>query len=141
VRFAEYALPHRCDGLEPFHGLAKIVKRGAGVLGRFEEARSLLRKTIPVARRVLGENNRNTLQMRWFYARALFEDEGATLDYIREAVTTLEDAGRIARRVLGGAHPTTEDIDISLRISRAALRDRENGHTVVFQKTQPPGSS
>ena len=31
-------------------------------LGRFEEARSLLRKTIPVARRVLGEGDRLTLK-------------------------------------------------------------------------------
>ena len=109
-------------------------RRSSTLIGleRFEEARSLLRKTIPVARRVLGDSNRNTLMMRWLYARALFEDPAATLDYIREAVTTLEDAGRIARRVFGGAHPTTEDIDISLRISRAALRARE---------TPSPGSS
>ena len=39
--------------------------------------------------------------------RPLFDDTGATLDDLREAVTTLEDAERIARRVLGGAHPAT----------------------------------
>ena len=33
-------------------------------LKRFEEARSLLRRTIPVARRVLGESNEITLKMR-----------------------------------------------------------------------------
>ena len=76
------------------------------MLKRFEEARSLLRKTIPVARRVLRDNDRLTLVMRMVYAAAIYCDPSATLDDLREAVATLEDAGRIARRVLGGAHPT-----------------------------------
>ena len=37
-------------------------------------------------------------------------DAGATLDDLREAVTTLEEAEPIARRVLGSAHPLTRDI-------------------------------
>ena len=41
-------------------------------LRRFEEARSVLRKMIPVARRALGEGAVNTLRMRWIYARALY---------------------------------------------------------------------
>ena len=52
---------------------------------------------------------------------ALCEDEGATLDDLRESVTTLEDAERIARRVLGGAHPGTRGIERDLQKSRAAL--------------------
>ena len=63
--------------------------------------------------------------MRWTYARALCEDPAATLDDFREAVTTLEDAGRIARRVLGGAHPTTVGIERTLRAARASLSARE----------------
>merc|ERR1711991_582481 len=39
-------------------------------LERFEEAKSLLRKTMPVARRVLGDNDENTLRLRWSYAKA-----------------------------------------------------------------------
>ena len=50
---------------------------------------------------------------------------GATLDDIHEAVTTLEDAERIGRRVLGGAHPLTEAIGAYLQDARAALRARE----------------
>jgi len=61
--------------------------------------------------------------MRWIYARALCEDAGATLDDLNEAVTTLEDIERTARRVLGGAHPTTMGIERSLQNSRAELRD------------------
>jgi len=59
--------------------------------------------------------------MRWAYAQALYADTGGTLDDLREAVTTLEDATRIARRVLGGTHPTTTGIETSLRRARAAL--------------------
>ena len=63
--------------------------------------------------------------MRWAYAAALCNDPGATLDDLREAVTTLEDTERTARRLLGGAHPITFSIDRDLRIARAALSARE----------------
>ena len=96
-------------------------------LRRFEEAKSLLRKSIPVARRVLGESHMVTLNLRWYYADALFKDPAATLDDIREAVTTLEEIQRTARRVLGGAHPTTIGIEHDLR---AGLR--------VFQANEAP---
>jgi tetratricopeptide (TPR) repeat protein len=49
-------------------------------LERFEEAKSLLRKTIPVARRILGESHEFTLRMRSIYARTLYDDPAATLD-------------------------------------------------------------
>ena len=94
-------------------------------LERFEEAKSLLRKTMPVARRVLGEGNDMTLRLRWTYAKALYEDDGAMLDDLRESVSMFEDEGRIAQRVLGGAHPTTEGIEKELRYARAVLRARE----------------
>ena len=64
-------------------------------------------------------------KMRLSYARALYEDPAATLDDVREAATMFEDAERIARRVLGGAHPLTTAIEDDLRKLRAALRDRE----------------
>ena len=80
---------------------------------------------MPVARRVLGESDDATLRMRWCYAKALYLDPGATLDDLREAVATLEDVERIARRVLGGAHPTTEGTEHDLRQARAVLRFRE----------------
>ena len=84
---------------------------------------------MPVAQRVLGEDDRLTLKMRWVYAKALCCDANATLDDLREAVTTLEDARRIARRVLGGLHPTTAGIEDALRRSRAALRARDTPST------------
>ena len=94
-------------------------------LRRFGEAKGFLRKTLPVVRRVLGESHDITLRMRSMYARALYKDPCATLDHLREAVTTLEDLERIARRVLGGAHPLTTGIEGSLQNARAALGARE----------------
>jgi hypothetical protein len=94
-------------------------------LNRFEEAKSVLREVIPVARRVLGENDTLTFRMRKVYAEVLYEDPAATLDDLREAVATLEDARRIGRRVLGGAHPLTSSIEEDVRVARAALRARE----------------
>ena len=84
-----------------------------------------MRKTIRVARRVLGESNDLTLKLQSIYAAALYRDPDATLDEVREAVTTLEDADQIARRVLGGAHPLTSVIEVELRLARAALTTRE----------------
>ena len=59
------------------------------------------------------------------YAQALCEDTGATLDDLREAVNTLEETERTAKRVLGGAHPTTTGIEDALHDARAYLRVRE----------------
>ena len=96
-------------------------------LERFEEAKVLLRKTMPVARRVLGEGCEATLIIRLNYAKAFYRDTGATHDDLREAVTTLEELETTARRVLGGSYPTTVTIEASLQDARAlaALRARE----------------
>ena len=84
-----------------------------------------MRKTLPVAQRVIGESNEITLKMSQIYTEALLFDTDATLDDLREAVTTLEDTERTARRVFGGAHPHTVEIEGSLRNARAVLRDKE----------------
>ena len=115
-----YGTDHR-DTLREAYNYANTLNG----LQRFAEAKALMRRTMPVARRVLGENDEATLRMRWCYARALYRDAGATLDDLREAATTLEDAERIARRVFGGAHPLTTGIGKSLQTARAALRARE----------------
>ena len=65
------------------------------------------------------------LTMRWAYAVALCGDTGATLDDLNEAVTTLEDAERTARRVLGGANPVTVGVGRELLRARVVLRARE----------------
>ena len=103
-------------------------------LKRFEEAKSLLRKTVPVGRRVLGESDELTLKMRWNYAVALYRDDGATLNDIREAVSTLEEIEPIARRVLGSAHPTTTGINRALRASRGVLSARDDGDVSAIRE-------
>ena len=95
-------------------------------LKRYQEAKKVMRKTTPVARR-LGESHQIALRARTIYAAALYyEDAGATFADLREAVATLEDTVRIARRVLGGTHPLTSAIEKYLRASRAALSTRED---------------
>ena len=95
------------------------------MLRRFKETKSLLREKMPVARRVLGETSDITLKMRKIYAQSLCQDDSATLDELREAVTTLEETERTARRVLGGAHPQVVQVGLCLRKARDALAARE----------------
>ena len=95
-----------------------------------EEAKSMMRKTIPVARRAFGDGHEVTLKMRWIYARALCEAAGALLADLHEAVATLEDAERIARRVFGSTHPIAVGLEHQLQNVRAWLA----------RKTPSPGS-
>ena len=108
--------------------------RAPGSLQRFKEAKKLMRKVMPISRRVLGESHRLTLKSRKMYGEALYENPGATLDDLREAVTTLEDLERTARRVLGAAHPLTLRTESCLRSARRRelrLRDAASGQGVV----------
>ena len=147
MRAAKHAPRDPFIVLERSHGLTQIVKRGGVVLHaetlrqannyagallrlkRFKETKKLLRKTVPVARRVLGDCNELTIMMRMNYAEALYGPTGARPDDLREAVATLEGLETTARRVLGGAHPVVLDIGGSLGNAQAALRARETPST------------
>ena len=59
----------------------------------------------------------------------LHKDDGATLDDLREAVNTLEELERTARRVLGGTHPQVSLVECHLRNARAKLRARDTPST------------
>ena len=63
--------------------------------------------------------------MRWTYAKALYMDPAATLDNLREAVTTLDELTRTARRIFGGAHPITNGFETSLHNARITLREQD----------------
>ena len=150
VRAAKHAPRCWCYIIERRHGLAEIVEDVAMIraVRRTERPpvdcphchrevivisenasshgyKALLRSTLPVAQRVLGESHDLTLTMRKISAAVLCNDPGATLDDMREAVTTLEESERVARRVYGGAHPLASGIEHALRNARAALRVRE----------------
>ena len=102
-------------------------------LQRFEEVKLVMRKIVPVAGRVFGENHEFLRKIRLQYAEALYADPAATLDDLREAVTTYEEIERTARRVLGEAHPLMRPIQGDLKRSRAALRARETPPTSKSQ--------
>ena len=104
------------------------------ILRRFKEAKSLLRTTIPVARRVLGENHELTLKTRVIYVMTRYADNDATLDDLREAATMLGELERTAQQIFGGAHPLTSHIEISLRAMGAVLATQET-------PSPPPGSA
>ena len=102
-------------------------------LRRLDEAKSVLDMMMPVARRVLGEDDPVGISMRECYATVVFESVGATPDDLREAMNTFEELERTARRVLGGAHPSTVRIESNLRRARADLRAREAPPTTKSQ--------
>ena len=93
--------------------------------GHFEETKSLLRPTLPIVQRVLGDNNELVFRMKKVYVEAFLLDGAATPDEFREAVTMIEDTERTARRVLGGTHPFALDLARAVKVSRAALFIRE----------------
>ena len=90
-------------------------------LRRFDEAKSVLREVLPVARHVLGENHVTTLKYRSMHASALYQ-VADTLDDIREAVDTFEETIPTTRRLLGGSHPLVQIMEEDLRKARTALR-------------------
>ena len=74
----------------------------------FEEAQSLAREELPAIIDRHGPDGSLTLEVRAWYARALFRADGASEDDVAEALTILEDVLRRSKRVLGDSHPDTE---------------------------------
>ena len=104
----------------------------------FEEGKSLLRKNIPVARRILGENAEFTLTMRFNYARGLYNDPGATLSDLRESVRLFEKIEPTAQRALGSAHPEVGKIERVWIHAREKLRAGEALHAHAAWGTSHP---
>ena len=88
---------------------------------RFEEARSLLRKAMPVARRTLGAEHDLTLNLRDIYAQCLYSDDNASRGDVVEAIEILEDVDRRVRRVFGNDHPNWRLLPIYLAGAREKL--------------------
>ena len=75
---------------------------------------------MPIARRVLGKNNELTLRLRKVYARALYEDDGATLGDLREAVKTLVETiekSKLGKGFLGAPMSYGFDVNDGIRLS------------------------
>jgi len=138
---AEHAPRSPFRVLERRRGLAEIVERGARVLvervcvnrpplsyatslkhlKRYAEAKSLLRKTVPVARRTLGAEHDYTLNLRDIYGRCLYRDPGASRDDVAEAIEIMDDVQRRARRVFGPGHPNWNTLPQELTAAREKL--------------------
>ena len=54
----------------------------------------------------------------------LYQDDGATLDDLREAVATLESVAPLWKRVFGPSHPETPLVQNALEDAREALAAR-----------------
>ena len=93
-------------------------------LQRSEDAKALLRKNMPVARRILGESHAVTLRLRWLYANCLWDYKNATLDDVAEAVETLESVAKVWKRFMGERHPETANVLNALKEAREMLRLR-----------------
>ena len=96
-------------------------------LKRFEEARALAQKTIPVVQRTLGPDHDFTLCFRRNSAEAVYEDPKSTLSDLRRAETTLKDVYRRTRRVFGSHHPETQICEQNMKRLRALLAERNSG--------------
>ena len=74
----------------------------------FEEAQSLAREKLPAVIDRHGPDDILTLEVRTWYARALFRAGDAAEDDVSEAEEVLEDVLLRSKRVLGDSHPDTE---------------------------------
>ncbi|CAH0374186.1 unnamed protein product [Pelagomonas calceolata] len=86
-------------------------------LKRFEEVKALLRRKLPVARRVLGSEHEVTLSIREDLCRATLDGESSAEEK-REALRMLEEIAGVMRRVMGPAHPNTLNAHSILKFYR-----------------------
>ena len=90
-------------------------------LERQAEAKPILRKAIPNARRTLGAEHDLTLNLRKFYGQFLYEDPSASRADVVEAIEVFEDVQRRARRVFGPDHPNWKSLPHELTAAREKL--------------------
>ena len=89
-------------------------------LRRFAEAKKLLRKVAPVARRALGAEHALTLSLREDLSRATLGG-ASSAEEKREALRILEEVAGVMRRVMGPAHPETLRAQKELKRSRQRI--------------------
>jgi hypothetical protein len=65
--------------------------------------------------------------MRWLHANILYMNDSATVDDLREAVTTLESVAISNKRILGASHPETQKVQNALATAREKLADARGG--------------
>ena len=88
------------------------------------EAKSLVRKALPAARRTLGRDHEWTLKLESALSEAFYRDDSASTSELRQSVSMCEDGYERARRVYGDAHPLTEELAEVLDDARGNLAGR-----------------
>ena len=118
----------KLDGEEHYDTLLAANNYAASLveLERFKEAKKLMRKTMPVARRALSDEHDLTLNLRKVYADCLCSDASASQDDVAEAIEIMEDVQRRARRVFGDGHPNWVDLPRDLMAARDKLASFED---------------
>ena len=91
----------------------------------FKEAKSLLRDTIPTARRTLDSEHDLMLTLRSLYACTIYRDTNSSRA-VHEAVAILEDVLQTTRRVFGTSHPNFIEFGTYLENARMRLADDES---------------
>ena len=92
----------------------------------YKEAKSLLHKHIPVARRALGNEHDLTLDLRNLFARAIYRDTNSSRVHVHEALAIAEDVLRTTQRVFGTSHPYSRGSRKDLESARMRLADDES---------------
>ena len=87
-------------------------------MGNVAEAAKFTRKILPEVTRVFGADSDVSLKLNATLAQALYLDEKAPPEHLREAVEILEPAIRISQRILGGQHPLTKALQGDLAEAR-----------------------
>ena len=89
--------------------------------GRYTEAKSLLCKLLPEARRDLGVEDDTYIRLRATYGQALLECDEASRDDVVEALAIFEDLASTIRRIYGTAHPFMPRIQADIEEARKKL--------------------
>jgi len=90
--------------------------------GKHTEAVSTLRKPLSDARRALGDDHDITLSLSALLGDSLVPvGTSPTANDLREAIAMREDLCKRTRRLLGGAHPTTQKRQRALDATRCYL--------------------
>ena len=92
--------------------------------GNFAEARAFMPDQMALAKRALGADHPLTLDFQWGYSRAFTRDKDATAEELTEVATILENALKIAQRVMGREHPRTGNIRHELATAREEIARR-----------------
>ena len=116
---------------------ARNTPEGARVdLKRFEEAKALLSKLLPVARRLLGENKDLTLRMRLLYAHALPRTSATSTISVKIRSRRRTDRAARARRRAPALKAIERDLCESREPSAPATRRRRGVPAGLRKKKQ-----